>query len=222
MRLYIHTSPNRQTVPFDYQSTLVSAFHRWLGPNALHDSLSLYSLSWLSAGRASKQGLRFYEGSQFFISCPDSALFQQLIGQIQASPQIDWGMEVRELLLEPPPDFGESETFFLQSPVLIQRDVDTDAGRNKRFYYVDDPESDALMTETLQRKLAKAGKGHLSVSVSFDRSYPRIKTKAATYKGITSKGTLCPVIVEGDAEAVRFAWEVGIGNSTGIGWGALK
>jgi len=29
------------------------------------------------------------------------------------------------------------------------------------------------------------------------------------------------VIVEGDPRAVQFAWEVGVGNSTGIGFGAL-
>jgi CRISPR/Cas system endoribonuclease Cas6 (RAMP superfamily) len=30
------------------------------------------------------------------------------------------------------------------------------------------------------------------------------------------------VIVEGSAEAVGFAWNVGIGNGTGIGFGALR
>jgi CRISPR-associated endoribonuclease Cas6 len=41
------------------------------------------------------------------------------------------------------------------------------------------------------------------------------------YRDINIKGTLCPVIVEGDPRAVQFAWEVGVGNSTGIGFGAI-
>ena len=41
MRIYLHLTPNTQIVPFNYQQSLVGAFHRWLGKNELHDDISL-------------------------------------------------------------------------------------------------------------------------------------------------------------------------------------
>ena len=172
-------------------------------------------------GEQRKEAWTLLRESSFCFSTPDTSLLQQLVGNIQEYPRIDWGMEVSELYLRRTPDFGSHFRFFPQSPILIQRDVQTDSGWNKQFFYPKDEVSDQYLTETLRRKLIAAGKGDLSVQVRFDRSYARIRTKAATYRGITSRGSICPVIVEGDPKAVAFAWEVGVGNSTGIGWGAL-
>ena len=123
-----------------------------------------------------------------------------------------------EMVLKPTPEFGKQKTFFVQSPVLVKRTIDRDI----KFYFPKDDESDEFMTETMNRKLDKVGKGHLDVKVSFDRQYRSPEIKLTKYKGINMKGTLCPVIVEGDPEAVAFAWDVGVGNGTGIGFGALK
>jgi len=70
--------------------------------------------------------------------------------------------------------------------------------------------------------MKKAGLKSEGVSVRFDKNYDRPIRKKITYKGIGNKGSICPVVVEGNKEAVAFAWDVGIGNSTGIGFGALK
>ena len=222
MRLYIHTTPNTETVPFNYQPALVGALHKWLGQNEQHDKLSLYSLSWLEPGKRKNGGLHFPQGSSFFFSSPDTATIQRLVGSIQQDSQIAWGMEVSEIVMKLTPDFGKKVNFWVQSPVLIQRNIQEENGWRKQFYYVYDESADQLLTETLQHKLAQAGKSQLHVKVGFDRSYRDIQIKGATYKGIHNKGTVCPVIIEGDPEAVRFAWEVGVGNSTGIGFGALK
>lgn len=218
MRIHIRTSPNSEIVPYNYQVNLVGALHNWLGRNKVHDDLSLYSLSWLSHGKSGKAGLTFPSGASFFISSPDINLIKQLIKGIQSNPEIAFGLQVTDLMLQPPPDFGSERVFFLQSPVLIKRYV----GEVTKFYFPEDIESDQLLTDTLIHKLRLANLSEKSIEVSFDRSYRGIKKKLATYKGINNKGTLCPVIVKGDPEAVAFAWEVGVGNSTGIGFGALK
>ena len=218
MRIHLQTTPNIKVVPFNYQEKLVSVFHHWLGPNDIHDELSLYSLSWFSHGNRVKDGLNFHRGARFFISAPDMDLIKRMIDGIQKDPEIAWGMRVAEMILEPPPDFGGRKIFFVQSPVLVKRTVDHEI----EYYYPKDPESDTYMTETLRHKLQKAGKGNLEVAVKFDRGYRSQHIKLVRYKGIDKKGTLCPVIVEGDPEAVKFAWEVGVGNGTGIGFGALK
>jgi len=218
MRLYFKTTPNTEPVPFTYQVPLVGALHKWLGDNDLHDDMSMYSLSWLYNGKQRKNGLDFPEGACFFISAPDTSLHQRIVAGVFSDPAIRYGMAVQEVQLADQPNFGSSERFVLQSPALIKRSIN---GKTK-FYFPEDPEADACLTETLQHKLRKIGKGHLSVTVRFDRSYSNIKIRLVNYKGINNKATFCPVIVEGDPEAVALAWEVGVGNSTGIGFGAVR
>ena len=218
MRIYLKTTPNSETVPFDYQRTLVGAMHKWLGDNDLHDDLSLYSLSWLGGGKRRGAGLHFPRGAHFFISAPDTSLHQRIVNGVFGDAGIRWGLRVQEVRLQVPPPFRERERFVLQSPVLIKRSV----ADKIKFYFPQDAESDALLTETLRHKLRKTNQAHLDVQVRFDRSYPNAKTKLVTYNGIKNKATFCPVIVEGDPAAVAFAWEVGVGNSTGIGFGAVR
>ncbi|MEM6767880.1 MAG: CRISPR-associated endoribonuclease Cas6 [Bacteroidota bacterium] len=217
MRIYIRLTANEERVPFNYQQLLVGTFHKWLGSNNIHDTTSLYSLSWLDHGIVNKHGFDFPNGATFFISAHDTSLVKQLIDAVQQDARLFCGMGAEELVLKPTPTFGEYQRYIVQSPILIKRKQ----GERIQFYYPENPESDSLMTETLRRKLKLAGLSH-NVRVSFDREYPRPVKKLCTYKGIKNKGTLNPVIVEGDPEAVSFAWEVGIGNSTGIGFGAVK
>ena len=217
MRIYLHLSPNREIVPFNYQQSLVGAFHKWLGKNELHDDISLYSLSWLSPGINTDNGLNFPRGSRLFISSPLPDLHQKLVSGIFKDPYTNWGMKVEEVRTLMTPDFGERQRFLAQSPIYIQRDIEG----NKKYFFHSDPESNSLLTETLQHKLKKAGYS-TNVSVAFDPDYRNPYVKKAIFNEIDIKGTMCPVIVEGDPRAVQFAWEVGVGNSTGIGFGALR
>src|SRR5690606_26453665 len=209
---------NTEPIPYNYQSSLVGAFHKWLGPNEIHDDISLYSLSWLSHGVAGKSGLDFPNGSTFYVSAPHTELLKKMIDGVFKGQDIRWGMKVREVILQPTPEFGESRRFLVQSPVLIKRN--REEGGQQYFFHSDD-KADEYLTETMHYKLSKAGLTH-DIEVMFDPDYENPKSKKIQYNGIDIKGTLCPVIVKGDPEAVSFAWDVGIGNSTGIGFGALK
>ncbi len=210
-------TPNIQPVPFNYQQSLVGAFHRWLGENELHDGLSLYSLSWLTHGTLRGKHLDFPNGSTFCVSAPDDELLSAMVRGIFKGHQIRWGMEVREVTIQRTPDFGTNHRFLVNSPVLIKRPGE----KHSKFYFHDDAESNALLTETLKIKMDRMGvRGE--VKVRFDDTYTKPRIKMATYKGIHNKGSICPVWVEGDQRAVQFAWEVGVGSSTGIGFGCLK
>lgn len=59
------------------------------------------------------------------------------------------------------------------------------------------------------------------MKVSFDKNYFNPKTKLVRINGIDSRANFCPVIIEGNPEAIRFAWNVGVGHSTGCGFGAI-
>ena len=219
MRIYLQLSSNTEEVPYNYQQFLVGAFHKWLGENELHDDISLYSLSWLSRGVATKGGLNFPQGSEFFISSPLPDLHQKTVQGIFNGQDIRWGMKVEEVRMKIPPVFGERERFVAQSPILIQRDIESE--KHKKYFFYSDSQANAFLTETLKSKLKRAGLPE-DVSVKFDSEYLNPYIKMIKYRDLNIKASMCPVIVEGDPRAVQFAWEVGIGNSTGIGFGALR
>ncbi len=218
MRIYLHLTPNTEPVPFNYQAALVGAFHRWLGENELHDDISLYSLSWLEHARVRRKAFDFPGGSTFYISAPNAEFLSSLIAGVQEGWHLRWGMEVDRVTIQRTPDFGRERRFLVQSPILIKR---KSGSGNQQYFFPKDKEASRYMTETMQHKLRKAGLTE-EVTVAFDPAYDNPKTKLVDYKGIKIKGSVCPVIVNGAPRAVQFAWEVGVGNSTGIGFGALR
>ena len=217
MRLHFNLTPNRVPVPFNYQRSLTGFLHRCLGKNELHDGLSLYSLSWFDKVRVKGGALDFPQGGSFFISAPNGDFLKALMQGIQDDPTVNWGMEVESITMRRTPDFGSHQRFFVQSPVLIKRPDET----GSKYYFPQDGEANQYLTETLKTKLSAAGLTD-DVEVAFDATFSNPRIKKITYNGIDIKGTECPVLVTGDPRAVQFAWEVGVGNSTGIGFGALK
>ncbi|MEM9836144.1 MAG: CRISPR-associated endoribonuclease Cas6 [Bacteroidota bacterium] len=219
MRVNFSLSPNyKRLVPFNYQQQLTGRIHRWLGPNAAHDSISLYSVSWLGPGDVRSGALNFPRGTMFHVSAAQDDLLADIMEGLQVERDVNWGMQVTGILPQRTPEFGTVARFRMQSPVLIKRK--TQDGQTQ-FYYYDNPESDALMTETLHTKMKVAGiEGE--IQLRFDREARGSRLKMTTYRGINNKASYCPVIAEGDPHCIAFAWNVGIGNSTGIGFGAIK
>ncbi|MEB2785220.1 CRISPR-associated endoribonuclease Cas6 [Algoriphagus persicinus] len=218
MRLILKLTQNHSIVPFDYQRSLVGAFHKWIGENQIHDDVSLYSISWLMGGKIVKEGFDFKYGAEWFISTYEPNLLKSLISGIQQDPEINFGMAVKEITICEDPPVENIQKFYLNSPIFIKRK----AGERQQYYIFSDEDSEMLMTQTLQTKLKKAGLNPEGVHVSFDKTYNNPKTKIITYNGVDCRASMCPIIIEGSPDQIKFAWNVGIGNSTGIGFGALK
>lgn len=220
MRIHIKTSPNTEVVPYNYQRNLVGAIHQWLGENDQHDKLSLYSFSWLQGSTKSPKGWLFPEGAQWFISAYEPSFLQTLIRGIQENPEIAFGLTVEEIQLQNTFPFQVEEmNFRVASPVFIKKRIDH---KRSKYIYFDDSEASNLMTATMQRKLQDAGMEDNSLEISFDKSYKNPEIKGIEYsKGKRIKGSVCPIIIKGKPESIAFAWKVGVGHSTGIGFGAL-
>ena len=221
MRLHLYLEAT-STLPFDYLPTLKSAFHRWAGHNeALHDGLSLYSYAWLRGGRAGRGGIRFAEGANWFISAPSQELIHALVAGVVRAPALDLGLRVADVRLQNAPDFAAGEQpFRVASPVFIKHEPDRD--RPADHLLPGHPLADELLTATLRHKLRQAGLADTGATVRFDPAYvATAKSKLFPYKQVQCRGSICPVLVSGSAEQIQFAWEVGIGHSTGIGCGAL-
>lgn len=218
MRIYIKIRSENKLVPFNYQPAITGAIHKWIGKNEVHDKTSMYSFSWLKGGRKNGDSLVFENETSFEFSAHDNALIKSVVKGIQNDPVLNYGLEVSEIVIQETPKFSNKETFFVASPVLVKR---TEEEREIHFTY-DQLEADRLLTETMKTKLRRAGLDDSNIQLSFDRSYYGAKTKLVYYKNIGNKTNICPVIIEGTPEQIAFVWNVGVGNSTGIGFGALK
>lgn len=219
MRLHIKTTPSTSIVPFDHLPVIVGTVHKWLGEhNDLHGKLSLYSFSWLKGGTRKDSGLEFRNGATFFISFFDDDYAKKTVKSILEQPSINWGMTVEDVVIEENPDEINEEYFFAASPILIKRQLN---GSIKHLIY-SDAEAGSLLEETLKHKMEIAGLEDHSLKITFDTSYQRATTKLVRYKGVENRASMCPVKITARPETKVFAWLVGLGNSTGIGFGAIN
>lgn len=220
MRIYLTFNQNDQLIPFNYQPLLTGCLHKWIGSsNAVHGKTSLYSFSWLQNVKTSKKGILLGNRTSCFFSFYDEQLAKKVIQGIIDQPELFEGSSVQDVSIRPDPIFSGKETFWASSPIFIKRPLEN--GKEKHYSFQDE-ESNQLMTQTLKTKLKTVGLPDKNVSVKFDISYTGAKTKVVPYNKINNKANICPVIVEGSPEQIAFAWNVGIGNSTGIGFGSLK
>lgn len=218
MRIHLKIKSTKGIIPFDHQPLLVGCLHKWLGWNDLHGNVALFSFSRLEGGKATPEGLSFHNESSFFISSYDTEIIKQLVKGIQQDSQMFCGFSVSEIIIEEDPDLSDRELFFTASPILITRRADD---RIEQIFY-DDPRAAQFMKETIITKMNKAGIPIEEFDIRFDTSYPNAGTKMVTYKGIKNRASWCPIIISGSTETKRFIWNVGLGNSTGIGFGAIK
>lgn len=219
MRLYIKISNSNEVIDYNYQPLLTGCVHKWLGENNKeHGNVSLYSFSLLQNVDAVKSGIKLKSGSFFMLSFHDVNLVKIVVNNILDDPGMFFGAKVYDIQIQDTPVFSERERFLLASPILIKR---YKGDENIHYTFLDN-NSDEYLTETLKTKAKIAGINSENLKVYFDRSYHSPKTKIITYKGIQNKVNICPVIIEGSPEMIGFAWNVGLGNSTGIGFGSLK
>lgn len=220
MRIIISLSPNISIVPFDHIPYLTGAVHKWIGQNnAVHGSISHHSFSWLKGARKGNGGLYFPRGASFFISAHDEDLVKRIVSGAIDQPELFAGMRVLEIKLQNTPLFERGEEFFsVASPVLIKK---KELDRVKHCLF-NDPEANEFLTQSMHKKMSLAGINPDGMCISFDPDYRSAHTKLVNYNGIMNRASVCPVIVKGTPEQIAFAWNVGIGNSTGIGFGALN
>ena len=218
MRIYLMLSKNNEPVDFSYQQKQVGAIHKWLGINEMHDQMSLYSFSWLKGGKKVGEHLEFREGASFFISFYDTNRLKDIIKGIQSEPEVFHGMSVNNITIQEVLIFEHKQRFIAESPIFLKYTKE----KKSTYYYFNDAESNEILTNNAKNKLRKAGLSDTSIKVYFEKNYPSPYTKGTTFKGIFTKGSVCPIIVEGSPEQIAFIWDVGIGNSTGIGFGSLS
>jgi len=218
MRLHLKIESSNQTIPFDHQPQLVGTIHKWLGINNEHGEVSLYSFSRLDGGKPVKAGLKFGSETSFFISSYDEDLMKKLVWGIQQDKTMFYGLTVKEIVLEQDPDLSARERFYVASPIFIKRRFDEII---EHILYTDE-RAPQLLKETLQTKMKLAGIADDDFEICFDPTHTKAGLKLVNYKGVQNKANWCSVIIKGSPAVKLFAWNVGLGNSTGIGFGAIR
>ncbi len=219
MRLYLKLTKNKSLIPFNYQHLLTGVIHKWLGKdNAVHGAPGQISFSWLQNTEAVKTGLNLKFDGYFFISALDSELIKQLVKSILKDPEMFNGIVVKDVQIVNVPTFPSSTKFLMGSPVLLK----WKEGEKMRYVTIEDEDFEAVLTKSLSSQLSRAGISSAGCKVSVDPDSTYRSTKLIDYKGIKNKASLVPLLIEGNQEQIAFAWCTGLGNSTGIGFGALK
>lgn len=219
MRIYLRLTKNSEIIPFNYQELLTSTVHKWIGRNnELHGRTANYSFSWIQNTIAKKEGINLQQGAYFFISSVNTDLIKQLVKSILDNPKLFCGASVEDIQIVNTPEFSSSERFVMASPVLLKERV----GDRIKHVTIEDQDFEAILTENLKRKLEKSNISSEGISIQIDPDSRYRRTKLVTYKGIKNKTSYVPIVIKGNSEQIAFAWSVGLGNSTGIGFGALK
>lgn len=218
MRIHLRIKTANKVIPFDHQPLLTGAIHKWMGWNNEHGEISLYSFSQLEGGKATKNGLHFEKGASFFFSSHNPDLVKKVIKGIQKKSDMFHGLTVSEIIIQEDPDLSARELFFVASPIFIKR---RNGDKVDHVIYNDNRANECLK-ETLVTKMQNAGIEDDSFQIRFDEWYPRAGTKKITYNGVQNRASWCHVLINGKPETKLFAWNVGLGNSTGIGFGAIK
>ena len=218
MRIHLKTTANTSPVPFNYQQKLVGTIHKWIGNNSIHDKISLYSFSWLNGGRKVGNTLDFSNGASLFISFYDEHIIKQIIKTILDDPEMFCGLTVTDIMIDDEPDLENRERFDCASPIFIKRKIED--GTIKQYNF-NDQEANSLLKETLLSKMKEVGLNDETLEIKFDTSFDKKKLKFVRYHDIGNKASFCPVIIKAKPETKLFAWNVGIGNCTGIGFGAI-
>lgn len=220
MRIYLKLSEGNGVIPFNYQTLLTGVIHKWLGlDNELHGKSSNFSFSWIQNTRAEKEGIRLDKNPFFFFSAYDESLVKRIIKGILEDPVLFNGIKVIEVKIVNTPKFNQVEHFLFASPLLLKQRLE-----NKRIKHLTflDTNFEKILTDHLKSKLEKVGISSDGLKLRLNPDNNFRQTKMVIYKGIHNKTSIVPIIIEGTQEQIAYAWCAGLGNSTGIGFGALK
>lgn len=219
MRLYIKCSKNTSPVNFNHQHQLADVVNKWLGEDEQDAELALYSFSMLANARSVNGALEFSHGTSFYISSYDNDINVLVANAVEKSPMLFNGMMVKDIkVVEDKPKFSEMEIFHVASPIFIQRKI----RNNDKHITFKSESAGKYLTESLKDKMAEVGMRDDSLEIAFVSDYQGAKERLINFKGLAYKASWCPVTIKGKLETKAFAWAVGLGDFTGLGFGALK
>ena len=215
--LFYFTKPTGE-VPVNNQDKMNSYIHSCLGSNnKYHDTFSDYSISSLQGGRLTDKGTLSFENSEPYIvvSTLNEKFLNDIMLGIMASQKEVMTMKFDHCEVA---DFKPHKFFdkvISISPILLKDKND------KKIVY-----QDAGWLERLnEQSIAKLG--HMDIidptfKIEFSGDQKRAKKKLVYVGTVSNPCSSVRLKVSGTKEARTAIYNLGLGNSTGCGFGAVK
>lgn len=207
-------------VPFSEptQNYVNGMIHTILGKdNPYHDNFSNYSVSFLRGGKLTSEGLIYPDGGKLYISSPDETFIETILINIihnrslklRDMPLISY--EVCDIRVNNKYDVIET-----LSPILLKT-------KGKRITFKDN-EFITILEQQCISKLTKNGLTHTDLKGFTIKPFhfENAKVQLPKIKNVVNPSSHVMLVVEGTAKARKMIYEMGLGNSTGCGFGAVK
>ena len=217
MRAYLTIRAKNKTIPLDHRDALLQVIHQWLGAKRMQENRPPYSFSRFEGGRNSRDGITFYNDTAFFFSAPDSELVVKLADGAKAHPNLFHGLKVSSVEVKEVPDLAKRELFYVASPLLIIPNNQV----NAEYMLYNDPGADVLLKEMMTSKLAAHGIIDETFAIAFDKNYASAGIKKISYNGNIMLASWCHVLIKGKPTTKACLWDIGLGNQTRKGFGAI-
>ena len=239
MRLKINLkSENNFKVPFNYNHILSSIIYNKIADldlaNKIHDSNSFkffnFSQINIKKRKLVKDGIIARDGRiSFYLSSPDDLLVKNLVSGFVDDLEINFKNDkliVEKIEALKTPDFREISEFKTLSPINIRDSKEID-GKVKR---IDLAPSDKFF-KGIENNLIKKycifnNIENTDKKISAYSEMAHVKRKRITIpKGPNTtyhRASMMDLILEGDTDLIKFAYDVGVGEKNSMGFGMLR
>jgi CRISPR-associated endoribonuclease Cas6 len=218
MRITLNFGPT--VVPFSEptQNYVNGLIHTILGKdNHYHDKFSNYSVSFLRGGKLTSEGLIYPDGGKLYISSPDETFIETFLINLIHSKNV----KVRDMALTSYDisDISVNAKYDIietLSPILLKEN-------GKRITFKDSSFLSVLERQCVA-KLTKNGltstdlKGFIIKPFHFEKA----RVQLPKIKNVVNPSSQVMLVIEGTVKARKMLYEMGLGNSTGCGFGAVK
>lgn len=221
MRIKLNFSKNTSVVPFQYYSLVNSYIHNCLGRNNVyHDSKSDYCIC-LNGGTLSddKDGFNFENGYILVTSLDHDFIGKLIIGAV-SNPILFNGMVFSHVSYINDEFYNGWNYFKTVSPFLIKKYSDK---KNYTFLTLND-ENFEKEVESYLKRIVNTVKPNLDTSnfkVEIDTSVSH-KVKNILVKNVINHANDCQINIFTNKKVAEFLYNIGIGQSTGSGFGTIR
>lgn len=223
IKFYFYGS--NQVVPFNYRPLLLSFLHREIlgNDNTYHDDTSLYSISPLFNSKTVKDGLLFKKGAIWLIRTPSLEVFKDfyLRGKNSIGSELGYSLNLKNISFSVDNFTDLTKLTTGTSPIFLGQNPNTETPDHITYKH-----DNSLVNDTIKRILfTKAEKMGFSlnrddIQFSFNSNHP-LKTKSIKLGNAINIATQGKIDITGTPEAIGLCYGLGIGKSTGCGFGFI-
>lgn len=217
MRLKIFLTMPTEKVPVNNLDMLISFIHKCLGKNnKYHDAFSKYCISSLQGGKLDKDGFLSFDNSEPYIivSSIDNEFIETFVKGLYETKATVMSMSFNRLEIPPLTIQKYYDNVMTISPILLKNKSD-------RKITFEDPEWLDLLNQKTVAKLKNVGIEDPTFKIEL-RSPDKAKRKLVWVGDVFNPSSMVSLKITGTKKAREAVYNMGLGNSTGCGFGAVK